>query len=285
MTTINANTKIATILRQNPAAMEAIIALSPKFSRLRNPILRRLMAGRTTIAMASRIGGCTVDDFFTSLAKLGFVVDRENKEEDPGVADHRPPGPPLLQHLGPDQVLELDVRPLIAAGNDPLKAILEKIRMLEPGMVLKIINSFTPLPLIALLSKKGFRSWTDNIEEDVVNTYFLLDEQANADIPIGAPDTSAAATSNEAAWSAMMKRFAGNLVSLDVRELQMPLPMMAILETLDDLPPGNGLFVHHKRIPVFLLPELAERGFTYRIHEAEGEVQLLIFKSPGDEGR
>jgi len=39
------------------------------------------------------------------------------------------------------------------------------------------------------------------------------------------------------------------------------------------------LFVYHKRIPVFLLPELRERNFDYRIKEiAPNEVRLLIFK-------
>ena len=275
MITINAHTKISTVLREHPAAMETIIAISPKFTKLRNPILRRLMAARTTIAMASKIGGCTVDDFFIPLAKLGFIIDRENKQADPGVAGDRPPGPVLLQHLAPDEVLELDVRPLIAAGHDPLNTILEKVRALRPGMVLKIVNSFTPLPLIALLSKKGFRSWSDEIEDEVVNTYFLLDQPAAAIPAIPSP-----AASTPADWTTTMTHFAGNLVTLDVREFQMPLPMMAILETLEDMPPGNALFVHHKRIPVFLLPELAERGFTYRIRETgDGEVQLLIFQN------
>jgi len=60
----------------------------------------------------------------------------------------------------------------------------------------------------------------------------------------------------------------------------MPGPMMTILESLNDLPAGYALFVNHKRIPVFLLPELKERNFDYRIKTiSEGEVNLLIFKS------
>jgi uncharacterized protein (DUF2249 family) len=52
------------------------------------------------------------------------------------------------------------------------------------------------------------------------------------------------------------------------------------LEALDKLPPGEALFIHHKRIPVFLLPELAERKFEYRIKEiGEGNVQMLIYKA------
>lgn len=57
------------------------------------------------------------------------------------------------------------------------------------------------------------------------------------------------------------------MVTVDVRELSMPMPMMMILGKLDDLPEGHALFAHHKRIPVFLLPELEERGFEHRVRE------------------
>ena len=56
--------------------------------------------------------------------------------------------------------------------------------------------------------------------------------------------------------------------------------MITILEALDLLTDGEALYVYHKRIPVFLLPELKERDFDYRIREiSESEVHLLIFKS------
>jgi hypothetical protein len=46
------------------------------------------------------------------------------------------------------------------------------------------------------------------------------------------------------------------------------------------LPTDKALFVYHKRIPVFLLPELEEQQFSYRIKEiSDGEVQLLIYKN------
>jgi TusA-related sulfurtransferase len=81
-------------------------------------------------------------------------------------------------------------------------------------------------------------------------------------------------------WNEVMKRFKNNFITIDVRQLEMPLPMMTILEALDKLPADHALFVYHKRIPMFLLPELAERNFDYRIKEiGEGEVHLLIFKS------
>ena len=75
MMTINANTKIATILKQHPEALDAIIAVSSKFEKLRNPILRKVMAGRTSLAMASKVGGCRLEDFFIKLKPLGFETD------------------------------------------------------------------------------------------------------------------------------------------------------------------------------------------------------------------
>ena len=67
--------------------------------------------------------------------------------------------------------------------------------------------------------------------------------------------------------------------TIDVRQLEMPGPMMAILDEINKLPADNALYVYHKRIPVFLLPELKEKKFDYRIKEiSDGEVRLLIFK-------
>jgi len=55
--------------------------------------------------------------------------------------------------------------------------------------------------------------------------------------------------------------------------------MHTILEALETLPAEKALFVYHKRIPVFLLPELQERNLSYRVKEiSETEVHLLIYK-------
>ena len=49
MITINANTKIASLLKEHPDALETIISISPKFTKLRNPVLRKVIAGRTVL--------------------------------------------------------------------------------------------------------------------------------------------------------------------------------------------------------------------------------------------
>ena len=59
----------------------------------------------------------------------------------------------------------------------------------------------------------------------------------------------------------------------------MPLPMLTIIDKLESLNVDTALFVYHKRIPVFLLPELKEKKFNFLIKEIDNsEVHLLIFK-------
>src|SRR5690606_17017535 len=131
---INATTKIATLLKHGPRALEAIVRISPKFIKLRNPLLRRLLARRTTIAMASKISGCEVTDFFEQLKPLGFEVE-ETVQED-SIQCKAPP--PWLLSVTQKDIEELDVRPLLDAGKDPIEQILEALRTLPRGHVLKI---------------------------------------------------------------------------------------------------------------------------------------------------
>ena len=270
MITINENTKLATILKQHPGALNVIVNISSKFEKLRNPILRKLMAGRTSIAMASKIGGCTLNDFFEKLQTLGFEVNNATNIVE---KDEIKQLPDFLKNIKQDQIVELDVRPVIEGGKDPLNIILEKIKYLQPGQILKITNTFEPTPLILLLNKQGFESYADVIHDDLVLTYFFKRDEIKFTEPSIKNDASIG-------WDTVMQRFEGKLKTIDVTKMEMPLPMHTILDSLKDLPDDNALFVYHKRIPVYLLPELAERKFDYRIKEIkDGEVHLLIFKN------
>jgi uncharacterized protein (DUF2249 family) len=269
MKIINGNTKIATLIKEHPDALEAIISISPKFNKLRNPLLRKLMASRTSINMASKIGGCTVNDFFAKLEPLGFTIDKEIVADD---SIEQKQEPEFFRNITPGMVVELDVRSVIDSGKDPFNLILKTIKQLQPGQVLKLINSFEPVPLMQLLGKQGFESYAETINENLVHTFFYQ----NKGTALKEVDTSKATEG----WEEMLQRFAGKTETIDVRNLEMPLPMLTILEALDKLPDEKALYVYHKRIPVFLLPELTERKFDYRIKEVrDGEVYLLIFKA------
>src|SRR5680860_189586 len=268
MKPINGNTKIARIIKEHPDALEAIISISSKFEKYRNPLLRKVFVGRTTIAMASEMAGCEETIFFNILKPLGFEIDEATLPE----KEKENELPAFITSLKKEQIIDFDVRDLLASGKDPLTLILNKIKTVQSGQALKIINTFEPVPLIKMLEKQGFVIYTDAISDDLVETYFY--KQMDTDAISATPKPSASK-----GWDEVMNRFTDKLVTVDVRGLEMPQPMLTIIGELDKLPADYALHVYHKRIPVFLLPELAEKKFEYRIKEiSDGNVHLLIYK-------
>ena len=125
--------------------------------------------------------------------------------------------------------------------------------------------------MILLLKKQGFESYVDVIHDQQIETYFYKTADNNFVINKAENITEG--------WCDFIQKFTNKIQTIDVRELDMPKPMLTILDALDNLPSETALFVYHKRIPVFLLPELKERKFNFRIKEiSDNEVHLLIFK-------
>ncbi len=272
---INADTRISSLLKQHPEALDAIVSISPKFNALRNPVLRKIMAGRTSIAAAAKMGGCTVADFYNKLLPLGFEVENNPAEEASTSQTPKNAKPAFLQQLNQDALLTLDVRPVIEAGNDPLTRIQAKLKSLEPHQALLIINSFEPIPLIKLLNRQGFESFVENSDPALFHTYFYRP------LPPSTPSTPSSPSSpspNAPDFDTTLNLFKDRIDLIDVRALPMPLPMQTILQRLEQLKETHALFVLHKRIPVYLLPELAERHLNYLVREiSDTEVHLLIY--------
>lgn len=268
---INANTKISTLLKENPDALEAIVSIAPKFNKLRNPLLRKLMAARTSIAMAAKIGKVDVNEFYEKLKPLGFEADLSVDEERLDRKDL----PAYIHNIDQGKVHILDVRPTIEAGKDPLKDIMKAVKAVPKGGALRLINSFEPTPLIKLLEKQGYTYFYDPIDGDTTETWFYKEDGGDNGIEVDNEALNAA----KQGFEDILQHYEGKLLEIDVRHLQMPLPMQTILATLEDLPEGQALYVNHKRIPMFLLPELKDGGFEFRIKEiTDGDVKLLIFR-------
>jgi hypothetical protein len=66
-------------------------------------------------------------------------------------------------------------------------------------------------------------------------------------------------------------------VHIDVRGLQPPGPLVAILELVESIRDATPVIVHHERDPLLLYPELAEVGWTaVRLDGEPGEVRLKL---------
>ena len=266
---VNKNTKISKLIAENPDVIEIISSINKHFKKLKNPILRKVLAPRVTIADAAKIGGVTTNEFLNKLEESGFTIEAKMEEEIIVKTDSNSNSADEVV----TNIVSLDVRPIIEGGSDPFKKIMELVKTLKVDQTLEIINSFEPIPLIHKLEKKGFKTWTEKQEKGTVHTFFKK-EISTKEIEVKPEEEDSHKNFDET-----YKSFINKLKCIDVRHLEMPEPMTTILSELELLEEGYALFVDHKKVPQFLLPELKERGFEILYNKkSESHLQLLIFK-------
>lgn len=273
---INQHTKISELIKANEASIEAIASIATTFNKLKNPLLRKVMAPRVNIAQAAFIAKCSVSDFKRVLEPLGFIFQDDIETADIQQTEKQPQ-PQWLNDIDDARKTYFDVRGIINSGSDPLKEILQKYGALPAKHLLCVINSFIPYPLISLLENKGAKSFVQTLDENICYTWFLKEKElANEAVQSGN-----IITHHEASFNKLIASYNDNeLKKIDVRQLPMPLPMQTILETLAYLPSNQVLYVQHKRVPVHLLEELDGQAYKIHLYEAgEGDVKMMIIQN------
>ncbi|MHA6728042.1 DUF2249 domain-containing protein [Chryseobacterium sp. A301] len=290
MKVILPSTKITEVIALDPKAIEAIASLSKPLTRLKNPILRKIMASRVTILEASKMGNVSLEAFKAALLPLGFELDLGDSEQ----ASESTQKPQWLLAASEKEITLFDVRDIIENGSDPLKEILGKFKTIAPGEILCVINKFIPTPLIHLLKQhKAQDAYVETKSKELFYTYFLKQSEglsnANENKSASTPQTDAP-DSNENLTFHSPESFEALLADtplsrqkqIDVRSLEMPGPMEAILRELKELPPTHLLFVYHKRIPIYLLEELSGQNFKVHVlQKSETDIQMIFIPSHG----
>ena len=240
--------RISSIIAHDQRLVDVLAAASPMFERLRNPALRRVMARLVTVEQAARIAGLDPAD----------LLERLNDAS--GSAAIRPTGVPFMEpaeqgsvappaHLArtrPECFRDVDVRDELRAGGEPFTRIMAARRAMQPGDVLRVRAIFEPAPLYPVMTKQGLAHWTERLADDDWRVWFY--------------DAPAQAASVAHAGEAAVH---GHAIVLDVRDLEPPEPMVRTLAALETLPVGESLLQINARVPQFLLPQLAQRGFAY----------------------
>lgn len=160
---------------------------------------------------------------------------------------------------------ELDVRPILRSGGEPFSAIMQAVNGLGAGQALRLLATFEPVPLYAVLGKKGF----DHAAREIGGGDWevLFTPQAPAANAQPAPGGATAS-----GWTEPVRQ-------LDNRDLDPPEPMVRTLAALEDLQPGEVLCALLRREPVFLLPELGKRGFEWQGgFEADGTTYKILIR-------
>lgn len=167
--------------------------------------------------------------------------------------------PAVVSAQGASSARVLDVRPVLDKGGDPFSLIMKTTQTLAPSEALHLIVGFEPTPLYVIMRTVGRLAHTEQHGE-VFHVWFYRDPNAKPE------ETS------DAARVPLQP-----VVDLDVRALEPPGPMVAILEKLAELGAGAQLRVRHHREPVLLYDKLKLRGYAARVERrTEGDYLLLI---------
>jgi uncharacterized protein (DUF2249 family) len=168
------------------------------------------------------------------------------------------------------EFLDLDVRPILAGGQDPFAEIMAAVGALAPGQALRIVAPFRPAPLFKVLASRGFSHQASPLPGGAWEVVF----RQTGPVPEGVmPIESCSCHASEPAPAS----------SLDTRGLEPPEPMTRILATLETMNDGEVLTVDLDREPLFLLPELAKRGHAWNGAASGDGYQLLVRVGAGKE--
>jgi len=271
---ISEKTKISALISENKDAITVIASINRHFEKLKNPFLRKVLGTRVNIKDAARIGGTTPEIILEKLRAIGFEVENIPEKQAPDTEERAEEEMPVWAK-GPIR-LTLDVREQIARGKDPMKKILSASKEIDTGEVFLLINSFEPFPIISLLKEKGFVHYLLRKEKQLVYTYLKKTEKGHA-----SPEkVKNFFLLNEEDFKKKVADSGNKMEKIDVRELEMPGPMVSILEKTEGMPGGNSLYVKHKKVPMYLLPELQKRNFNvYGFQVDENNIDLIIIKN------
>ena len=68
-------------------------------------------------------------------------------------------------------------------------------------------------------------------------------------------------------------------ITLDCSQMELPEPMLRVLEQLDRLQLGEGIKMLHRMKPRLLFPKLQERGLNFRvIKHTQDQIEVRIWQ-------
>ena len=267
--------RVSDVLARDERLVDVFVRHASHFEKLRQPALRRVMARLVSVEQAARMAGVAVDDLLRDLngalgAPSGAATGRAGPaappaEDTPGTA-HR------SQHPVGWPMTELDLRDDMRAGREPFSRIMAAVGALHDDRVLRLRTIFEPVPLFTLLARRGFLHESRQYAPEDWSVWFWRAEPA-FDAAVSEPTVGPLSDDQPAERETW----------LDVRGLEPPEPMVRTLAELETLPVGHELVQINVRVPLLLLPMLAERGFVYEVDETRADrVLVRIRRSRND---
>ena len=163
--TIIPQTRVGELLDAYPELEELLFKLSPKFTALKNPVLRRTIGRVATLSQAAAVGGLKADALVNSLRE---AVGQESMEGTGGAGNYLSDSPP--EWFRQENIaVRFDAIPIINAGESPMADILSMAGKLKGDEILEISAPFVPAPVLDILTGKGFRVFSVQNRDTVVS--------------------------------------------------------------------------------------------------------------------
>ena len=272
---VAATDRVSDVLARDESLVEVFVRQAPQFAKLRNRSMRRIMARLVTVEQAARMAAVAPAALVGELnAALGIATEPADAGDRPGrLPEPAAPPPP---HPPRAPVVEVDVREDLRAGREPFSKIMAAVAGLGDHEVLLLRATFEPIPLYTVLGRRGLTHEAQAKAPDDWSVWFWRPSGTGPDPGLAAP---AAQTAPAAAPES--DRPEPGTVRLDVRGLEPPEPMLRTLAALEVLPADHTLVQVNVRVPQFLLPVLAERGFTWEIDESSTDGVIVRIRRGG----
>lgn len=156
---INLHIKVSDLLDAYPQLEGTLLELSPAFSKLRNPILRRTVAKVTTLQQAAKVAGISPILLLETLRQAaGLPIDYSNESID--IENEQKDKPEWFGEM--NITIRFDARPIIESGENPMQEIIRLSKELQNNQIMELTAPFKPLPIMDLLKSKGFEVWYNN---------------------------------------------------------------------------------------------------------------------------
>lgn len=157
------------LLKDYPQLEEKLIEVAPVFKKLKNPVLRRTVAKVTTLKQAAVVGGVSLSLLINELRKAAGM---DNSEFEDDIFESIKPKPVWVEEN--KIIKEYDAREDLENGNHPAAKVTKDILELKENENYLLITPFVPAPLIKIMEDKGFETFTEKVEEELIKTYVHL---------------------------------------------------------------------------------------------------------------
>ncbi len=164
---ITPHTKLSELLDVYPQLEDVLIDIAPTFEKLKNPVLRRTIAGVTTLQQAASMGDIPMD---VIINKLRGIVGQEEMTDE-SETDNSSGGIPAW--FNAEKITKsFDARETIAQGGHPLGDVIGDLKVWEDGNIYELITPFLPAPLVDKVKDLGFEAWTKKENDGLFRNYF-----------------------------------------------------------------------------------------------------------------